>query len=157
MPLKHLYFRNISLIVCMGVLPVCLYYMHAVFSKAREDIRSPGSEVNWWLWAGMECYESHPGPLEQKPVLLATRQSLQPLYMPLVPHGGRRLEALHEFQAHQGCISLDCVWTKDKLILLLSPCRCVATCPGLFSAKAWTEGFVDARQAVCQLAPSPAL
>lgn len=85
LPLKYLYFKKISLSVYVGVLLmwVSVHYMHTVFSEASEASASLGLEL-LMVRATIRCSESHPGPLEGKP-------SLQPSYVLVIPHRGRRL------------------------------------------------------------------
>jgi hypothetical protein len=65
--------------MCTSVLGKCIfvYYLHAWYTQRPEkDVESLGTRVSWCVGG---CWESNPGPWEEKPVLFTAGPSLLPL------------------------------------------------------------------------------
>lgn len=63
------------------VFPPCIHvcYIHATPVGAKEDISLLGTGVPGGCEPPCRCWEVNPGPLEEHPVLLTSKPSLQPL------------------------------------------------------------------------------
>lgn len=72
--------------VLFYVFPPCIHvcYIHATPVGAKEDISLLGTGVPVGCEPPCRCWEVNPGPLEEHPVLLTSKPSLQPLALIII-------------------------------------------------------------------------
>lgn len=76
--------RNVFFFMCFPHVYMYVCYIHATPVGAKEDISLLGTGVPVGCEPPCRCWEVNPGPLEEHPVLLTSKPSLQPLALIII-------------------------------------------------------------------------